>query len=108
MTFKIRLSKGIIKISLDIQNNGMFDDSRPATVVAVQNGLEVFSDTKMVSDPVGPGRTRALFDPFTPEATGDIVLTVRIDDDDSDIDEATAKTTVAEKGPKGPKQPHKR
>jgi hypothetical protein len=50
--------------------------------------------TMEVSDPVGDGRTRFDFPPYTPTAAGDILWTVTIDDDDADDDTAMATTLV--------------
>jgi hypothetical protein len=62
--------------------------------------VEVYDHTLTVTDAVGNGRTT--FDdgsvpsipPFVPTVAGDILWTATIDDDDPDIDVATAVTTV--------------
>ena len=72
----------------------MNSQTRPSTVIGIQGGVEVYNETIDVSDEVGNGRTRFTFPPFTPTASGEIVWTATIADDDPDIDEATATTNV--------------
>ena len=60
----------------------------------MQNGLKVYEETQDVSDDVGSGRNTFVFGPYTPTATGDILWTVTIADDDTDDDTATATTKV--------------
>jgi hypothetical protein len=66
--------------------------------VGVQNGLQVYGETLPVSDPIGNGRSKFSFPPYTPVATGDITWTATIADDDTSDDltddTATAVTRV--------------
>jgi hypothetical protein len=84
-----------ITIKLTIINNGAFNNaSRPATVVGVQNGIEVYNETIQVSDAVGDGRSRFSYPSYLPTAAGNINWTVTIFDDNPDDDTATAMTQV--------------
>ena len=84
-----------VGITLTVKNDGVINSAtRPATVVGMQNGIEVYSETLAVSDPVGNGRSKFSFPPYTPTVSGDITWTATIADDDLDDDTATATTTV--------------
>ena len=87
-------NKNTVEISLAVVNNGTVDDVCPATVVGMQNSIEVYNETIDVSDTIGKGPTTFHFQPFTPISDADIVWTVTVDDNDPDVDEATAYTTV--------------
>jgi hypothetical protein len=86
------------RIRMDVKNYGMVDEPRPATVIGVQNGMEVYNETIMVSDAPGDDdHTR--FESFptftpTPDHVGKIMWTATIEDDDPDPDVATAQTKV--------------
>ena len=84
-----------VGITLTVKNNGTVNSAtRPATVVGVQNGSQVYNVTLEVSDSVGNGRSKFSFPPYTPGTAGDITWTATIADDDPDDDTATATTTV--------------
>jgi PKD repeat protein len=83
-----------ISIKLVIKNRGSVDEPRLAMVVGVQNGDEVYAELLLVSDPVGHGHTTIEFPPYQPTEEGAILWTAQIADDDPDLDEATATTTV--------------
>jgi hypothetical protein len=88
--------KGVV-IKLEIKNDGEVDSvERTARVTGVQNSVEVYNKTMLISDPVGHGHTSWIFPSYTPTAAGDIKWTAAITDDDPDIDEAMAKTKVFE------------
>ena len=87
-------NKNTVEISLAVANNGTIDDVCPATVVGMQNSTEAYNETIDVSDAIGKGSTAFDFQPFTPISDADIVWTVTIEDDDPDVDAATAGTTV--------------
>jgi hypothetical protein len=93
---KIKLSTGnAIKITLVVRNGGIVNSqTRPATVIGMQDGVEVYNRTMDVSDAVGDGRSRFQFPAFAPSAAGTIMWTARIADDDPDDDVATAQTDV--------------
>ena len=83
-----------IKIVLGVQNNGINDEPRPATITGDQNGTEVYNHTMDVSDAVGRGSTNYSFPTYTPAATGEILWEAWIADDDPDDDRAVAVTNV--------------
>jgi PKD repeat protein len=96
VTKRVRLANvKPVKIKLVVRNGGTINSqTKPATVTGVQNGDQVYNEMLPVSDPVGDGRTRFDFPPYTPTAAGDILWTVTIDDDDADDDTAMATTLV--------------
>ncbi len=95
VTNRVRLARvRPIGIQLTVQNNGANEGSAPATIVGVQNGVEVYNATLTVSDGVGNGRTKFNFPDFTPTVAGNIVWTATIADGDPDVDQATATTVV--------------
>jgi cysteine-rich repeat protein len=94
-TNHIRLSRvKPVDITLVVRNSGAVDEPRPATVNGMQNGKQVYHEIMMVSDPAGNGQAQYNFPAFTPTAAGEIVWTATIDDDDPDLDTATATTKV--------------
>jgi hypothetical protein len=87
--------KTIRKLRLTVKNaNGSGEDMKPATLIGVQNGKEVYNETRTVFDLSGNGRSRFAFPPFTPTEAGAIDWTVSIADDDPDYDTVTATTIV--------------
>jgi hypothetical protein len=88
-----RKEQKLIKITLMVKNNGPVPGVANATVVGVQNGVEVFSRTIPVH-----GRRRhgaASFRlRFVPTMVGEILWTASIADADPDVDVATARTKV--------------
>jgi cysteine-rich repeat protein len=97
-TGQVKLSRSTpIEVHLVVKNRSTINagEARPATVVGVQNGEVVFSETKTVYDPVGNGPTSFYFGPYTPTATGDIIWTATIADGNPDDDTATAMTRVS-------------
>jgi PKD repeat protein len=82
-----------IGIRLVVRNNGSVNggERRSATVAGTQNGIEVY---RFVSELTGDSRSTLQFEPYTPEVVGDITWIVTINDDDNDVDEATAITKV--------------
>ncbi|MHA2062347.1 MAG: PKD domain-containing protein, partial [Candidatus Sifarchaeia archaeon] len=95
-TKRVRLARvKPVGIKLVVKNNGdVNSQTRPANVIGIQAGVEVYNRTMDVSDPVGDGRTRFEFPVFTPNAVGDIMWTATIADDDPDVDFTTATTRV--------------
>jgi hypothetical protein len=96
VTNKVSLTrgKGIVSVDLTVDNGGLVEGVRPATVTGVQNGVPVYVQTVNVTDGVGNGSTRYSFQSYIPTATGDIEWTAEIADSDPDDDTATATTTV--------------
>jgi hypothetical protein len=86
---------GTVEISLAVANNGTIEGSCPATVIGIQDSVEVYNETIEVSDAIGKGPTTHDFPTFTPPTVGDILWTAIVEDEDPhDDDEATAGTTV--------------
>jgi hypothetical protein len=91
---RVALFRGPIDLELVVRNSGTIDGPAQATVVGVQNGVQVYQETITVSDGVGNGRTRFVLPAFTPTVAGDITWTVTIDDPDPDVDVSVAVTRV--------------
>ena len=90
-----KVGSEIKRIQLTVENpNGGGQYMRPAILIGVQNGMEVYNQTRTVFDFAGNGRSRFAFPSFTPTATGTINWTVEILDNDPDVDTATASTNV--------------
>ena len=83
-----------VTIELWVENMGEVDETRAATVTGVQNQVQIYQQTQLVSDPADNGSTSWEFPTYIPMVTGDIVWTVFVDDDDPDVDEATMVTEV--------------
>lgn len=96
VTRRVRLEQNhAVKITATIENESAVDgETRPATLQATQNGVVVYSETQEVSDDVGHGRARVAFGPYTPSGAGNLEWTLQIEDDDLDVDLATATTLV--------------
>ncbi len=92
------LGQGVVRIRLKVLNNGTEDEARPAAVVGMQEGVEIYSQTLSVADSVGnQGSTVHKFPNYQPTAVGDILWMVVIADDDPDLDEALSVTHVSER-----------
>jgi hypothetical protein len=85
-----------LSIRLVVKSNGVVPGIANATVVGVQDEIEVYGETLQVSNPVGNRRTSFNFAPSHPDAPGDVLWTVTIDDENPDADVATATTRVLE------------
>lgn len=83
-------------VRMSVENNGDNDGAAEATVVGVQNGVEVYREVLTVSDPMGGGVTTYTFPPYLPTETGQITWTGTLVDDDPDEDTAEATTIVVE------------
>jgi PKD repeat protein len=83
-----------ISISLRVRNRGTVFGQAIATVVGVQNEIEVYRLRLNVFDDIGRGDTTFDFGSYSPTVAGDIVWTATIDDGDPDIDETTETTVV--------------
>ncbi len=96
VTKSVRLQRvRSVEIKMVVQNNGTINSqTRPATVIGMQNGVQVFEETQQVYNPIGNGRSTFIFGPYTPTATGEIMWTATIADDDPDVDTAIAVTQV--------------
>jgi PKD repeat protein len=97
VTKRVRLARvKPVGIQLTVKNNGTIEGDAPATVVGVQNGVEVYNETATVTDAVGNGRTKFDFPAYIPTDAGDIVWTATIADGDPDDDTELATTTVVQ------------
>jgi len=83
-----------IQIRLDVKNSGSVDGQGVATVVGIQNGIEVYNMSMVVSDPIGGGITRFSFPSYMPTVGGRIVWTVTLVDDNPDNDVQVKTTKV--------------
>lgn len=82
-----------VKFHLWVFNEGTDTGTSPATLVGMQNGQQVYSETINISVP--PGETVMFrFPSFKPTAMGDITWTVTVEDNDADVDQATATTAI--------------
>ncbi len=91
----VSLSSGLhIYLNASILNNGIDEGDRLARLTGVQDGVTVYTYSRLVSDPVGGSRTFVRFPSYTPTATGRIDWTLVIFDDDPDDDTATESTSV--------------
>ena len=92
---RVSLGKGkAVQFQLTVANPGSASGSADATLVGVQNGVQVYSETVSVNPPVG-GTAAYAFPPYQPVKTGGITWTVSVADQNPDVDQATATTTVA-------------
>lgn len=83
----------MVRFRLTVFNEGTGTGTSSATLVGMQNGGEVYNQTIDVSAPPG-GTANFTFPNFKPMELGDITWTVTINDNDADVDQATAVTTV--------------
>ena len=67
-----------IELELRVRNNGTVDGSAPATVVGIQNGVQIYTQTLAVSDRKGGGATSFALAPYTPTVAGNITWTVTL------------------------------
>ena len=97
VTKRVRLARvKPVGIQLTVKNNGLVEGDAPATIIGVQNGVEVYNETVTVTDAVGNGRTKFDFPAYIPTDAGDIVWTANIADGDPDDDTVLATTTVVQ------------
>jgi hypothetical protein len=90
----VKLSSGRpVGIRLTVENGNGSGAAAPATVVGEQGGGEVYRETLDVFVS-GGGSQQFQFPDYFPTATGEILWTATIADDDPDIDAATAVTDV--------------
>jgi PKD repeat protein len=86
-----------VTFRLSVKNVGTVSGSVPATLVGLQNGVEVYRRTMQVSAPVGTTTTLG-FQPYTPTRGGEIGWTVTIQDAGSQGNVATDRTEVERSG----------
>ena len=98
VTSKVKLEKvKPIEIRLDIKNDSQVEGQGQATVIGMQNGVEIYRQSLTVSDPVGGGHTRYYFPGYTPTVIGKITWTVTLTDNDPDVDMRERTTEVKQK-----------
>jgi PKD repeat protein len=83
-----------IAIQLSVENPGTVLGQALATVVGVQNGVEVYRRSLNVYDNNSKGSTSFNFEPYKAVAKGTITWNATISDVDPDIDQATVTTVV--------------
>ena len=83
-----------IEIKLDVKNTSLINGQGIATIVGVQNGVEIYRVSMPVSDPIGGGSTRVKFPDYIPTAIGKIEWTVTLDDGVLDPDVTKRSTDV--------------
>jgi hypothetical protein len=89
-------SRKSIAIQLSVLNPGAASGSAIATVAGTLNGVQIYSQSLSVSDAIGDSRPTAFtFPSYKPTAVGTITWTATIADSNSDVDNATATTTVS-------------
>ena len=84
-----------MSVGLTVTNNSLVDGTGQATIVGVQNGVEVYRQVLTVADGIANGRTTFDFPAFVPASMGDITWTATLTDADPDSDAVTAITRVA-------------
>ena len=67
--------------------------SADANLVGVQNDVEIYNETIVVSPPTG-GPAKYTFPNFLPSETGVITWMLTVADENPDVDEATATTKI--------------
>jgi hypothetical protein len=91
----VKLGDVIKRMQLTLRNtNGPSQKGAFATLVGMQNGVEVYNKDRFVFDISRNGRARFAFLPFEPTVTGTINWTLTIADTDTDLDIVTSSTNV--------------
>lgn len=83
-----------VALSLSVVNAGKVNQSRPATLVGVQNGSQVYRQSKTVFAPVGGSAVNFQFPAYTPKQSGTITWTATVQNSSTSSSKATAKTSV--------------
>ena len=97
VTEEIKLGKNKpVEIRLDVRNAGKVDGQASATVIGIQNGVEIYNQTLSVSDAVGGGSSRYSFPGYVPTQAGKILWKITLTDADPDKDEQFRITRVGE------------
>lgn len=84
--------RNTVNIKLGVENPNTSNDERLATVQGLQNQVEAYNETLLVSDKNGKSVFR--FPEYLPAVEGTISWTATIADDDPDQDVAAAQTQV--------------
>jgi Abnormal spindle-like microcephaly-assoc'd, ASPM-SPD-2-Hydin len=89
----------VITPEAEVVNHSKIDGSATMTLVGVLNGVEVYRQVGTVF--IKAGREAELkFPPYTPDrlASGTIIWTLTLQDEDPDVDQATARTALRTRG----------
>ncbi|PWB46008.1 MAG: hypothetical protein C3F12_08045 [Candidatus Methylomirabilota bacterium] len=97
-TKKVKIGRQVT-FRLDIENEEDSSGELPASLVGIQNGVEVYNETITIFAEPAMEEARWSFPSYTPTAKGKITWIVTIVDDSSRTNQATAITKV--KGKKG-------
>ncbi len=82
-----------VRLRAWIRNAGLLDEPRPAILIGMQDGVEVYSEALSVADaPGNSGSTLVRFPAYVPTAHGNILWMLVVNDDDPDVDEALGAT----------------
>ncbi len=81
-----------VEITLVVKNVGTLTTGAPATVVGMQNGIEIYSESLLVQSALGGAKTTFTFPSFLPTFAGTISWQATIADDNPDT--AFAETKV--------------
>ena len=81
-----------VEITLVVKNVGTLTTGAPATVVGMQNGIEIYSESLLVQSALGGAKTTFTFPSFLPTFAGTISWQATIADDNPDT--ALAETKV--------------
>ena len=84
-----------VNISLDVRNNSAVGGNAEATVVGSQNNAQVYSETINLVAMLGSNTQTLSFPDYMPVDTGDINWLASVNDEDPDLDETTASTSVS-------------
>ncbi|HZV80830.1 MAG TPA: choice-of-anchor D domain-containing protein, partial [Geobacteraceae bacterium] len=91
---RVSLSRGkSVQLKLAAVNPGTVSGSADATLVGVQNGVTVYSQTLNVSLSAG-ATANYVFPDYLPTALGEISWTLTIADQDPDVDTASATSKI--------------
>jgi hypothetical protein len=97
-----KLGKSIRRLQVTVRNtNGGGTATAEANLIGVQDGKQVYNETRTVWDLSGDGAARWAFPSYTPIKKGTIDWTVTLTDGDPDDDTATGTTNVKDGGSSG-------
>ena len=89
---EISLEGEPVEITLVVKNVGTLTTGAPATVVGMQNGIEIYSESLLAQSALGGAKTTFTFPSFLPTIAGTISWQATIADDNPDT--ALAETKV--------------
>ncbi|MBI5684477.1 MAG: choice-of-anchor D domain-containing protein [Verrucomicrobia bacterium] len=83
-----------VAITLSVLNTGRVNQSRPATIVGMQNNVEIYRQSKPVFAQPGGRAVNFQFPAYTPKKSGTINWTATIQNSATSSSSTTAKTSV--------------